>query len=284
MKKLKYTIPFLFFTTSIFAQTIYTQKDVEVCNTKFDFAVSENLDSLPINEVLIEIAKTFLDLDYEAHTLEKGEHEQLVVHLTGLDCYTFFESSFVFARSIKKGKTSFQDFQNEVTNIRYRDGKLDKYPSRLHYAADWLYDNDKRKTVKDITEEIGGILYKKKIDFMSTHSKSYNRLKDNPEFIKQIAETENEMNKRDYYYVPQNYISCVEDKIQSGDIVLITTGIKGLDISHTGMAIRMEDDRIHFLHAPIKGKKIQITEKPLGDYIKGLKRHTGIMVARPLEP
>ncbi|MEE9429778.1 MAG: N-acetylmuramoyl-L-alanine amidase-like domain-containing protein [Melioribacteraceae bacterium] len=284
MKKLKYTIPFLFFTTSIFAQTIYTQKDVEVCNTKFDFAVSENLDSLPINEVLIEIAKTFLDLDYEAHTLEKGEHEQLVVHLTGLDCYTFFESSFVFARSIKKGKTSFQDFQNEVTNIRYRDGKLDKYPSRLHYAADWLYDNDKRKTVKDITEEIGGILYKKKIDFMSTHSKSYNRLKDNPEFIKQIAETENEMNKRDYYYVPQNYISCVEDKIQSGDIVLITTGIKGLDISHTGMAIRMEDDIIHFLHAPIKGKKIQITEKPLGDYIKGLKRHTGIMVARQLEP
>jgi len=284
MKKLTYIIPILFFTTSIFAQTIYTQKDVEVCNTKFDFAVSEKLDSLPINKVLIKIAKTFLGLDYEASTLEKGEKEQLVVHLTGLDCYTFFETSFTFARCIKKGKTSFQDFQEEVTNIRYRNGKIDKYPSRLHYATDWLFDNAKRHNVKDITKEIGGILYKKKIDFMSTHSQSYKQLKENPKFVKQIAEVENEMNKRDYYYVPENYISCVEDKIQSGDIILITTGIEGLDISHTGMAIRMEDGRIHFLHAPIKGKKIQITQKPLSKYIKGLKRHTGIMVARPLEP
>jgi len=284
MKKLNYIIPFLFFASSVFAQTIYTQKDVDVCNAKFDFAVSENLKSQPINTVLIEVAKTFIDLDYEANTLEKGDKEQLVVHLTGLDCYTFFESSFVFARSIKKGKTSFQDFQNEVTNIRYRDGKIDKYPSRLHYAADWLYDNAKRKNVKDITEEIGGMPFNKKINFMTSHSNSYERLKSNPEYVKQIAKVENEMNNRDYFYVPQNYISCVEDKIQSGDIILITASMEGLDISHTGMAIRMDDDRIHFLHAPIKGKKIQITEKPLSEYIKGLKRHTGIMVARPLEP
>jgi hypothetical protein len=92
------------------------------------------------------------------------------------------------------------------------------------------------------------------------------------------------MNKREYYYVPQNFIACVENKIQTGDIILITTGIKGLDISHTGMAIKMEDGRIHFLHAPIAGKKVQITKEPLADYIKKLKRHTGIMVARVLEP
>ena len=124
MKKLIYSFLFLFVTNSIFSQTIYTQKDVDVCNTKFDFAVSENLKSFPINKVLIEVAKTFIDLDYEANTLEKGDKEQLVVHLTGLDCYTFLESSLVFARSIKKDKTSFQDFQNEVTNIRYRNGKI----------------------------------------------------------------------------------------------------------------------------------------------------------------
>ncbi|MCP5064465.1 MAG: DUF1460 domain-containing protein [Ignavibacteriae bacterium] len=284
MKKLNYLTIFLFIASSIFAQTIYTQKDVEVCKIKFDFAVRKNLKSLPINQVLIEVAKTFIDLDYEASTLEKGEKEQLVIHLTGLDCYTFFESSFVFARSIKKGKTSFQDFQNEVTNIRYRNGKIDEYPSRLHYAADWLHDNVKRKNVKDITEEIGGIRFNKKINFMTSHTNSYERLKNNSEFVKQIADVENEMNQRDYFYVPQNYISCIENKIQSGDIILITASIEGLDISHTGMAIRMDDDRIHFLHAPIKGKKIQITEKPLSEYIKGLKRHTGIMVARPLEP
>ena len=126
--------------------------------------------------------------------------------------------------------------------------------------------------------------FKKNINFMTSHVNSYKRLKSNPEYIKQIAEVENEMNQRDYFYVSQNYISCIEDKIQSGDLILITASLDGLDISHTGMAIRMDDDRVHFLHSPIKGKKIQITEKPLSEYIKGLKRHTGIMVARPLEP
>ena len=283
MKKLSIILFFTFLVQISFAQ-IYTQKDVEICNSKFDIAVDKNLTNKPINEIVIEIGKTFLGLNYKAHTLEKGDKETLVIDLTGLDCYTFFESSLVFARCIKKGKTTFKDFQKELTNIRYRNGIIDGYPSRLHYASDWLYDNDKRGNVKDITKKIGGILRKKTINFMSTHPQSYPRLKNNPEFIKRIKAVEDAMNKRDYYYVPQNFIACVEDKIQSGDIILITTGIQGLDISHTGLAIKLDDGRIHFLHAPIAGKKVQITKEPLADYIKKIDRHTGIMVARVLEP
>ncbi len=283
MIKFKIFLLLLFLTQLSFAQ-IYTQKDVEICNSKFEMAIDKNLSAKPINEVVIEVAKTFLGLDYKAHTLEQGDKETLVINLTGLDCYTFFETSLVFARCIKKGKTTFSDFQKEVTNVRYRNGKIDKYPSRLHYASDWLYDNDKRGNVKDITKDIGGMPYKKEINFMSTHVKSYPRLKNNPAFVEKIKKIEKDMNKREYYYVPQNFIACVENKIQTGDIILITTGIKGLDISHTGMAIKMEDGRIHFLHAPIAGKKVQITKEPLADYIKKLKRHTGIMVARVLEP
>jgi len=283
MKKLSIILFFTFLVQISFAQ-IYTQKDVEICNSKFDIAVDKNLTNKPINEIVIEIGKTFLGLNYKAHTLEKGDKETLVIDLTGLDCYTFFESSLVFARCIKKGKTTFKDFQKELTNIRYRNGIIDGYPSRLHYASDWLYDNDKRGNVKDITKKIGGILRKKTINFMSTHPQSYPRLKNNPEFVKRIKAVEDALNKRDYYYVPQNFIACVEDKIQSGDIILITTGIKGLDISHTGLAIKLDDGRIHFLHAPIAGKKVQITKEPLADYIKKIDRHTGIMVARVLEP
>jgi len=274
----------IFISPTISAQSIFTQQDVDICNTKFDFAVSNNLSKLPVNEVLVEIGKTFLDLDYEAFTLEKGETEQLVIYLSGLDCYTFFESSLVFARSIKKGKTTFEDYQKELTNIRYRNGVINKYPSRLHYASDWLYENNKRGNVKDITKEIGGIPFDKKIEFMSTHSDSYKQLKNNPKFVEDIKITENEINSREYYYVPENFIECIEDKILTGDVILITASMDGLDISHTGIAIKMDDGRIHFMHAPLRGKKIQITEKPLGDYIKAIDRHTGIMVARVLEP
>ena len=284
MKNLLILTLFFILPSLLFSQSIYSDSDVEICSSKFEFATTEKLSEKPINEVIIEIGKTFLGLEYEAFTLEKGDKEELVIHLSGLDCYTFFESSLVFARCIKNGKTGFEDFQNELKNIRYRDGKIDGYPSRLHYAADWLYENDRRGNVRDITKEIGGIKYSKKIDFMSTHSNSYARLKNNEEFVKQIDEIEKDLTKRDKYYIPQNFIDCSEDKIKSGDIILITASAEGLDISHTGIAIRMPDGRIHFMHAPLKGKTVQITEQPIGDYIRGLKRHTGIMVARAIEP
>jgi len=122
--------------------------------------------------------------------------------------------------------------------------------------------------------------YKKKINFMSTHVDSYNQLKNNPKFVAEIAKIEKEISSRKYYYIPQENIANIEQNIHSGDIIGITTNIEGLDISHTGVAIRMDDGRIHLMHAPNVGYKVQITEKPLPDYIKGNKKQTGIMVLR----
>lgn len=284
MKNFKIFITIFFLTSILNAQSIYTNENVEICKSKFEFAVSKNLSEKPIGDVLVEIGKTFLGLDYEAFTLEKGETEQLVIHLTGLDCYTFFESSLVFARCIKKGKTTFEDYQKELENIRYRSGKINDYPSRLHYASDWLYDNDKRGNVKDITKQIGGMEFSKQTNFMSSNSDLYKQLKNNPKFVQAIRTIEDSINSRNYYYIPENFIECVEDSIQNGDIILLTASADGLDISHTGMAVKMDDGRIHFMHAPLRGKKLQITAQPLADYVKIIDRHTGIMVGRVLNP
>ena len=273
----------LFITSVLFSQTIYTQQDVEVCKSKFDLALSKDLQSKPINEVVIEIAKSFLSLDYEAQSLEKGDKETLVVHLTGLDCYTFLESALVFARCIKSNDTTFACYQKELENVRYRNGELKDYPSRLHYFSDWIYEMDQRGIAKDITKDIGGVPYSNNVNFMSTHPDSYEQLRTHPSFIDDIAANEKEISERKYYYIPQDDIESIEDKIQSGDILGITTGIKGLDISHTAIAIRLDDGMIHLLHAPNVGKKIQISEQPLADYIKSVKNQTGIMVVRPLE-
>ena len=282
MKKYLFFSFLFLFASNGFAQTIYTQKDVDVCTSKFKFAVDQKLSSLPINQVIAEIGKSFIGTDYVANTLEKGEEEKLVINLTGLDCYIFLETSLSFARCIKNEKTSFEDYQKEVTNLRYRNGMLKDYPSRLHYFSDWIYDINKRGIGKNITKEIGGKPYDKKINFMSTHVDSYKQLKNNPKFVEDIVKIENEISSRKYFYIPQEEIEQADVKIQSGDIIGITSGVEGLDIAHTGIAIRMDDGRIHFMHAPIVGKKVQITEKPLADYIKGNKKQTGIMVLRPL--
>ena len=273
----------LFLSSNIYSQ-VFSEKDVEVCKSKFTLAVDKSLSSKPINEVIIEIGKSFLGTEYVAHTLEKEGDEQLVINLTGLDCTTFLETSLTFARCIKKGKTSFEDYQNELTFIRYRDGKLDKYPSRLHYFSDWIYDNQQKGIVKDITEEIGGKKIKFDLNFMSENPKYYTQLQNNPEFISVISKQEKEINLRQYYYIPEDDIEKLEPKIQSGDLIALTTSDKGLDIGHVGLAIKMDNGRIHFLHAPLAGSKVQITETPLSDYAKKIKKHTGIIVLRVLEP
>lgn len=265
------------------AQVVYTNTDVEICKTKFNLAFEKDLFERPINEVIIEIGKSFLGLGYEAHTLEKGVDEKLVVHLTGLDCYTFLEASLVFARCIKLGDTTFACFQKELENIRYRNGKLDEYPSRLHYFSDWIFEMNNRGIAKDITKEIGGIPYQNNVNFMSTHPDLYMQLKGNLGFIEEIEKIEKEISARDYFNIPEDQVRLIEDNIESGDILGITTNIKGLDISHTGIAIRMDDGRIHLLHAPNVGKQIEISEKPLAEYIQSIKQQTGIMVVRPLE-
>ena len=116
---------------------IFSDKDVEICKSKFELAVSESLSTQPIGKVIVEIGKSFIGTDYEAHAIEKEGEEQLVINLTGLDCTTFLENVLVFARCIKKGKTSFEDYEKELTFIRYRNGIINKYPSRLHYFTDF---------------------------------------------------------------------------------------------------------------------------------------------------
>ncbi|HCY75760.1 MAG TPA: DUF1460 domain-containing protein [Ignavibacteriales bacterium] len=283
-----YRISLIVFTTILFlssnvASQTFSEKDVEICNSKFKLAVDNSLKEKPINEVVAEIGRSFLNTEYVAHTLEKEGDEKLVINLTGLDCTTFLETALTFARCIKKDKTSFQDYQNELTFIRYRDGKLDKFPSRLHYFSDWIYNNQQKGIVKDITEEIGGKPIRFKVNFMSENPKFYKQLQDNPSFIPIIKKQEEEINSRQYYYIPENDIEKVESKIQSGDLIALTTSDKGLDIGHVGIALKMDDGRIHFLHAPLAGSKVQITETPLSDYAKKIKKHTGIIVLRVIE-
>jgi len=273
----------LFISANINSQ-ICTKEDSKIYNQKISFAEQNELCKKPINEVVVEIGKTFLGTEYVAHTLETEGEEQLVINLAGLDCTTFLETSLALARSIKKGKTNFLDYQNELTYVRYRDGKMDKYPSRLHYFSDWIYNNQQKSIVKDITKEIGGKPIKFNVSFMSENPKYYKQLKENPEFIPVIKKQEEEINSREHFFIPEKDIEKIESKIQTGDLIALTTPEKGLDIGHIGIAVKMDNGRIHFLHAPLVGSKVQITETPLSDYVIKNKKRNGIIVLRVKEP
>ncbi len=191
------------------------------------------------------------------------------------------ETSLAISRLICLGKNSFDDFLKQIEILRYRSGKLNGYTSRLHYFTDWIYNLQKRGIVIDVTKKLGGVPYRKTIDFMSSHSSLYDKLKDNSQNIEKIRKIEKQISSREKFYIPQDKIELSENKIKNGDIIAITTDIKGLDVSHVGIALKI-NGKIHLLHAPNVGKKIQVTEKPLAEYIKSHSNQTGIIVVRVL--
>ena len=262
---------------------VYNERDVEICNSKFELAVDKKLSEKPVSEIISEIGRSFLGVNYEAFSLEKEGEEQLVIHLSGLDCTTFLENTLTLSRCIKANKTSFDDYKKELTFLRYRDGKLDGYPSRLHYFSDWIFNNTQKGIVKDVTKDIGGEPIKFDVFYMSKNPDKYKKLSETPSFIPTIAKQEKEINKRQYYYIPKEKVEKHESKIQNGDLIAITTNLKGLDIGHVGIAVKESDGRIHFLHAPLVGAKVEISEKPLPEYLAAIKKHTGIILLRTVD-
>lgn len=249
---------------------------------KFSFLLDSGVKNYAIGDVIADTGKSFIGTDYVAGTLEINDTEQLVVNLTGLDCVTFVENSLTFSRCLKKGKTSYDDFKSELENIRYRDGKIDGYGSRLHYFCDWIYNNQEKGIVKDITAEIGGNTYEKVINFMSNHVKSYKQLSDKSE-LQKIKNAEDAINSRDMYHIPKAKIENVYGKLQTGDIIATTTFIDGLDVTHTGYVYKGDDGGTYFLHASLKMKKVIISLSQLADYVAEDSKKAGIMVARPVE-
>jgi pterin-4a-carbinolamine dehydratase len=236
-----------------------------------------------VNEIISYVGKSFIGIPYEAGTLDVNVNkEELIIKVTGLDCVTFVENTLAMSRLIKKGDTSFDAFKDELKLIRYRDGIIDNYPSRLHYFTDWIYDNQRKGLVEDITKEIGGKKYDKNINFMTTHTGSYKQLKTNPEYVNSLQAVEDEINQRQLYNIPKSSVDKYYDTLKTGDIIATTTDINGLDVTHTGY-IYKDDSGTYFLHASIVKKEVIITEVELKEYLMGNKKQTGIIVARPME-
>jgi len=237
------------------------------------------LRNMSVGDIVVQVGKSFLETPYVAHTLEQ-EPEHLVVNLRELDCTTFAENCLAIARCIKSGNTSFDDFTRQLQFIRYRNGIINGYPSRLHYFSDWIFDNNQKNTVKTVSKQISNIPYPLNVNFMSTHPSSYRQLTDNPDFVQEMQEKEAEISARKMYYIPKNKLKIFESKLMDGDIVGLCTTVAGLDMTHVGILVR-KNGRVHLLHASSKAEKVILSDGTLEDYLNGRSSISGIMVARP---
>lgn len=225
-------------------------------------------------------AQKMIGLPYVANTLDMAGEETLIVHLDKVDCTTFVETVLALSLADKEGGKDFGSFKQALQRIRYRGGRLNGYASRLHYFSDWIKDNEKKGIVRERTKEImNSTPQVLRLDFMSTHPDNYRQLKNNLPLTARIAEMEKEWKNVSVSYIPKASLnaSFEESGIKNGDILAITTNIKGLDVVHTGFATWV-DSKLHLLHASSVMKKVILDTQSLFDYSKNKKAHTGVRV------
>jgi hypothetical protein len=231
-------------------------------------------------QFILRIGRFFLGTPYGNGTLETEGTEGLVVNLGKLDCFTFVENVVALALVSKSRKKSLEAFCELLRKIRYRQGRLQGYASRLHYFSDWIHDNEKKGIIKDVTAEIGGRPWRKTINFMTTHQDLYPALKDAAN-LRKMRSVEKAINGRSHFFIPKRSLRRFEDRIRDGDLIAITTDREGLDVQHVGIAARVKN-RIHLLHASSKEGRVVLSKKTLYRYLMQSKVRSGIIVVRIL--
>ena len=246
-------------------------------------------DTLPIGKRIAAIGMLFVGTQYVASTLDTGAGpEHLIVNLTGFDCVTFYENSLALARIIREyPHPTIPDFERELTFLRYRNGGIAGFHSRLNYTIDYFYNNAKKGVFHVVTRDVGGSYAKydgRAINFMTKHRALYKQFQADPAEYAAMLEIEHDINARKaFYFIPKADIPKIESKIETGDILGITTNVPGLNCSHTGIAVRESDGRVHFMHASSLMGKVIISPEPLAEYLTHSTHQTGIIIARPLE-
>ena len=252
-------------------------------------ATSKSWEKLSIGLRTAAFGQALIGTPYVGHTLEIHDLiEAPSVNFHGLDCWTLFEISLAMARlmDLPEKERSPQALLRFIEIDRYRDGTCDgSYLSRLHYLEDWVWDNQRRGLIQDITPDLGGVRYTNTCREMTVLWKSYRYLRANPELVPLMTRHERRIEQLPTYMIPKKDVAAVEAKLQPGDIIgIISRDGSRLSTSHVGLFVRDADGAAHFLHASSKKgvRRVVLDSSPSG-YLAEKPGSAGILVARPLK-
>lgn len=252
-------------------------------------AKAENWKSLPIGERTAAVGQAMVGTPYRSYTLEIDNRvESPSVNFKGLDCWTFFEIALSFARMLDEPAADWTPatLLRYIEVDRYRNGECTgEYLSRLHYLEDWLYDNNRRGLVQDLTRSLGGVNVPHSAREMTNGWRHYRYLAANRGLLRPLGQMEARVSSRPLYEIPKSRVARIEPRLRSGDIIGIVSrdGRSMRATSHVGLALRSSDGTLRFMHAsaPHNYGKV-VVDSRLSAYLYRYGSDTGILVARPL--
>lgn len=236
-----------------------------------------------MDDAVLKNGLNYLNTPYVAHVLDNTDgREELILNCDELDCQTFVE--YVLAESLcpklENGDISESTFADKVQQLRYRNGNIDGYASRLHYVTDWINNAVRQGILEDVTAEKSPATLTVSVNYMSTHPEQYKPLAHSLENVTKIKEVEQTLDGQQVHYLPEDQLPYNGlSWIKNGDIIAITTNRPGLDIAHMGIAFYVEG-RLTLLHASQKEGKVCVSTTTLPQMLKNHEDWTGIRVLR----
>ena len=224
---------------------------------------------------MVRAANALLGQPYVAGTLEELPEEKLCVYLTRTDCILFVETCLGLVRTAKQ-EGDFETLASELLQSRYRGGVCNRYEDRLHYTTEWARQGVARGVLEDMTEALGGVRYDHPVHYMSMHPDAYPRMTD----VDAIKAVEDSINAVPSTYIPKSALKGALGGIRNGDIILFTTAVDGLDVSHCAIAKVDAGKPVRFIHASTGAMKVILEPRTLEEYVTGRKAVTGIQVYR----
>ena len=278
MRKSLFTLLFVVASTLQAQEILYTPGDSTFITGLLQ---KYNAAKMSGGSLMLAIAGEFTGNKYIAGTLEQGSNEPLVINTQELDCTTFVEQVVAIYATVNEGKEGFRDMCTNLQRIRYRGGIRSGYASRLHYISQWIADSAKQHIIHEIDYGPVGRTLPIDLHYMSTHTASYKQLQGNSTLVNEIAKWERAMHGIEAAYIPKQELlrTANELPVYDGDIIALTTNIKGLDVTHIGFAF-WENGKLHMLHASSAEGKVIKDHKNLYEYQKNKKSQTGIRVFR----
>src|SRR5207245_4940855 len=264
-------------------------KGQEQFNRLISLAKENDWKSLPIGQRTAAVGQALTGTRYKSYTLEIDNRiESPSVNFTGLDCWTFFETALAFARMLDEPETNWTPAQllRYIEIDRYRHAECTgDYLSRLHYLEDWLYDNERRGLVEDMTRDLGGRSVPHSAREMTVGWRHYRYLAANRSLLGPLARMEANVSSRPLYQIPKNRVAGIESKLRSGDVIgIISRDRNGLySTAHVGLALRTNDGVLHFMHASSPTNYGSVTvDSELSKYLYRYRSDSWMLVARPL--
>ena len=278
---MRYTLLLLtLFATQLYGQEIrYTHTDsTKICHMLTQLEKSGSKKS---SHLLVDAGTLLLGTPYVAGTLDREKDEKLTVNISEVDCTTFVEQSLAMSMTIAQGKKDFHTFCSNLRTLRYRDGAIRNYSDRLHYFSQWVKEGEKNGILKELNGKMFSAHQNLSLYFMSKNPDKYIQLKEDSTLTANIATHETPFRNITIPYLPKEKLNSSPKQlpIRNGDIIALVTNIKGLDVTHMGIAY-WKKGKLHLMHASYKEKRVIIDTLSLHDYLAPRKSAPGIRVVR----